>query len=137
MATHSSVLPSRICEQRSLAGYRLRGHKELDPTEWLMLTYFPLSSVLPPREYVMSLHSWRKRCWYFPAWIFILCKCIVPNILFWFSLFLFSDTSLTFLHIVICTYNHPMINTYFALNPSITTKLLHEILCMVPFRIVG
>ena len=39
MATHSIFLPGRSHGQRSLAGYSLWGHKELDMTEWLTHTY--------------------------------------------------------------------------------------------------
>ena len=35
MATHSNILAWRIHEQRSLAGYSPRGHKESDMTEQL------------------------------------------------------------------------------------------------------
>ena len=38
MATHSSILAWRIPWTRSLAGYSLWGHKELDTTEWLILS---------------------------------------------------------------------------------------------------
>ena len=46
MATHSSVLAWRIPWQRSLAGYRPRGCKESDPTEWLSLSHGPFTCSL-------------------------------------------------------------------------------------------
>ena len=36
-------LPGEFQEQRSLAGYSLWGHKELDMTEWLTLSFFHLT----------------------------------------------------------------------------------------------
>ena len=35
MEMHSSILPGEFREQRSLTDYSLRGHKELDTTEWI------------------------------------------------------------------------------------------------------
>ena len=48
MATHSSILAWRIHGQRSLAGYRSWGHKELDMTEWLTLSF--------SKSYMTSMH---------------------------------------------------------------------------------
>ena len=39
MASHSSILAWRIPWQRSLEGYGLWGHRELDTTEWLTRTH--------------------------------------------------------------------------------------------------
>ena len=42
MATHSSILPGKFQEKRSLAGYSPWGHKELDTTEQQALTFIIL-----------------------------------------------------------------------------------------------
>ena len=64
MATHSSILAWRISGQRSLVGYSLRGHEELDTTERLSTAQHAdtsgyteaqnrQSSALPPAAHVL------------------------------------------------------------------------------------
>ena len=58
MATHSSILAWRI-PQRSLTGYSLWGHKEMDKTEWLTLSLFSsrfVKAFLPRSKYLLI--SW-------------------------------------------------------------------------------
>ena len=46
MPTYSSMLPGKSHVQRSLAGYRPWGHKELDTTEWLKHASSELASLI-------------------------------------------------------------------------------------------
>ena len=51
MTTHSSILAWRISLQRSPAGYSPWGHKELDTTERLTLSFF---TVTLSKLYILS-----------------------------------------------------------------------------------
>ena len=66
MATHYIFLPGESQAQRSLAGYRPRGHKEWDMTEWLTLplhfSHVNLLAELQRKGYLMTTEEhWASR----------------------------------------------------------------------------
>ena len=74
IATHSSIITWRIHGQRSLVGYSLWGHKGLDMTEWLTLTFkiFVLKSNLLDMGYIGHLPGSPETWILVPFWS-ILC----------------------------------------------------------------
>ena len=75
MAIHSSTLAGKSHGRRSLIGYSLWGHKELDTTEWLHFNYFADKGPSSQSYDFSSSHLWmwkldQKESWALKNWCF-------------------------------------------------------------------